>query len=240
MMPLKEWLNSPEIKEIRKKPIGEHFEMEFSRNPFRAIHYRRDLMYSPADGVIVYAKEVSPYNDLVSIKGKPLTVREIIGDSNYKDRSIVVGIMMTVYDVHYNVMPTSGILYYSQLPALKIENLTMTKIEASLLKGEEYNPDDMEYMFYNERQICEIYSPQLRQKYYIAQVADFEVDVIANYYPSGIHLKQGVTFSLVTYGSQVDLIVPIKPYNKYELLVKDKVMWHVEAGIDALVRVVPK
>ena len=42
-------------------------------------------------------------------------------------------------------------------------------------------------------------------------------------------------FSQIRFGSQVDLIIPISPHMRLETLVPDT--YHVEAGIDPLVRI---
>jgi len=240
MEPLNVWLRRKDIQKYRSMPIGEYFSTYFLRDEYRPIYYNRNLMYAPADGIILYAIQVEPDKKIVSIKGKNYTIQDILCDKNYNDESIAIGIFMTYLDVHVNRMPTDGYIHYIRRDSIKIENLTMTKIEAALLEGKQYNPDDMEYMLYNERQICKIYYPEFNMYYYVVQVADLEVDVIANFYPDGEYLVQGSAFSHVRYGSQIDLIVPIKDNLQYDILVKDKTMWHVEAGIDPLVHIKEK
>ena len=238
MKSLKEWLQSEEVRRIREMPISEYCEREFGRDPWRPLHYRPNMLLSPADGVILYSKEVEPDREVVSIKGKELTLKELLMDTNYNQKSIVVGIMMTAYDVHWNRMPSSGFIRFTRKDSLKIENLSMVKIEQALLRSEEPHTSDMEYLFYNERQVCEVRSPLLNQKYYIVQIADLEVNGIANLYESGSYLIQGSKFSFVCFGSQVDLIVPVLKGHKYRILIPEKGLWHVEAGIDPLIEVV--
>ncbi|MEM2260858.1 MAG: phosphatidylserine decarboxylase [Ignisphaera sp.] len=240
MKTLKEWLESPEVKRIKEIPISEYCEKEFLRDPFRPIFYRPNILYSPADGIILYAKEVNPTTDIIDIKGKGLTVRDILCKEDYNERSIVIGIMMTAYDVHHNRMPTSGIIEFVRKDSLRMDNLSMVKVEQAIFQGKEPSTQDMDYIFYNERQICKVYCPHIRQEYYIVQIADLEVDAVSNLYFTGSYLLQGTKFSTVLFGSQVDLVVPIKKYNEYRNLVKDKITYHVEAGIDPLIEVILK
>jgi phosphatidylserine decarboxylase len=89
----------------------------------------------------------------------------------------------------------------------------------------------MGYLFKNERRIVRIYNTRLRERYYIVQIADRDVDVILNW-GIGNHLAQGERFGIVRFGSQVDLIVPLTGQVKYKILAREK--HHVEAAVDKL------
>jgi hypothetical protein len=57
MQPLKEWINSPEVKRLKKESAGEKFGREFFRDPLRSVYLNPEVFYSPADGVVLYAIE---------------------------------------------------------------------------------------------------------------------------------------------------------------------------------------
>ena len=68
----------------------------------------------------------------------------------------------------------------------------------------------------------------------MVQVAERDVDEIANW--GYEHQCQGERFGIVRFGSQVDLVIPLKPNeDRYEILAK--VNYHVVAGVDPIVRV---
>jgi phosphatidylserine decarboxylase len=98
------------------------------------------------------------------------------------------------------------------------------------------NPLNLNYALYNERVKNRIYYPKLNQYYWLIQIADFEVDVIAHFSKPNEFYTQGERFATVRMGSQVDLIIPL--INKkliFEPLAQ--IHSHVEAGIDKLVRI---
>jgi phosphatidylserine decarboxylase len=66
------------------------------------------------------------------------------------------------------------------------------------------------------------------------QIAERDVDEIANW---GLeHQMQGERYGMVRFGSQVDLVIPLKP-NEDRFCILAKVNHHVEAGVDALVEI---
>ena len=55
MLPLKEWLASKEVQEIKKMTGAQKYMKAFFRDPNRPMHIRPELFLAPADGVILYA-----------------------------------------------------------------------------------------------------------------------------------------------------------------------------------------
>jgi len=240
MIPIREWLKSNEVQKLKKMSLKELLEIQFSREPMVPLFYNENVIYSPANGIILYVKELTSIDEIIVIKGKSMKLNELMGEEIKGEHFLIIGIFMTAYDVHVNRMPTSGFLTYKRLDSLKIENLSMIKVEESILNGNYFNFDDMDYLFYNERILNKIFSPIINQEYYIVQIADAEVNMIVPFFQSGTYLIQSDAFAQVRFGSQVDLIIPMKKDKNYECLIKDKILFHVEAGIDPLVKVQPK
>jgi len=237
---LQDWLRSPEVQRLRKLPLKELLEKEFNREPFNPIYSNCNIFYSPASGVILYAKEVELDRGIISIKGKELTIEELLKSKMPKGKYLVIGIFMTIYDVHINKMPTSGFINSQRIEPLRIENIPMIKLEQTICGGFDKLSDwsnYMEYLFYNERVINRIYNSDYNLTYYIVQIADMEVNVISQFYKNDMFLPQGINFSQVRLGSQVDLIIPIKDNLDYINLVKDKIGYHIEAGEDVLIEI---
>jgi phosphatidylserine decarboxylase len=139
------------------------------------------------------------------------------------------------FDVHVNRVPTSGYLTkIHRTPYLFTHNFSMMLEQEDLMHGKGSHPDDMGYMFPNERCITGVYAPKIKTHYFIVQIAERDVDEICNW--GYEHHVQGERFGLVRFGSQVDLVIPLNTNNKYEMLAK--VNHHVFAGTDPLVKVI--
>lgn len=227
---LKQWVK--EDAEPIKKLMTSHPE-QFFRDPVRPIYHNEDYFYSPADGVILYTFNGDVKDKLFEVKGKNFTIKELTG-LELTGEFIVVGVFMTQCDVHINRMSYPGYLSYWQLPPIKTKNLPMLHEEEDLLKGVvKYN--DMDYMFYNERVINKVRT-KLGFDYYIVQMGDYDVDTITPFFiEQNKFVQQNNRFSMIRFGSQVDLIVPIVKGFEYKILAKKTE--HVEAGIDTLIEI---
>ena len=237
MQEITEWMNRPDIRDLRKLTVKDLYATDFNRDPNRPLLYNPMQFKSPADGFIIYSKIVDPGMTILSIKGGRYTVNNLLR-LEMKVPCLVVGIFMTLYDVHVNRMPTSGFLDYWPLEALKAENQTMSPLEMDILTTLTTPNKDLKYNLYNERKINRVYSNDLQQPYYMVQMADFEVDVIAQYYKPKSFIEQGKRFAVIKNGSQVDLIIPfINPKIDFINLVDKSLGKHIEAGLDVVVQV---
>ena len=233
---IKEFLNRLDIKEIRKHDMGKLMAEDFFRDPCRHITINDDLFLAPADGVVLYAHpEVKPDQDL-EIKGKNFTLKDMLAYPEYAENSLVVGIFMTSLDVHINRIPFSAyFIDRFETNFIYTHNISMILVENELLFEFGYDKKSLGYLTSNEKKVSVFYAPTIKSRYYIVQVGDKDIDVVLNW-GHGRHLHQGIRFGAIRYGSQVDLVIPLKKGNKYEVLVKP--LDHVEAGIDPIVRVV--
>jgi phosphatidylserine decarboxylase len=210
----------------------------FFRDPPRPTYVDHEYFFSPADGVILYQKIVDPSESIVEIKGKNYTVKEILGDSTYNKRSLVIGIFMTFADVHINRVPYGGILRYERKDPIESTNLPMLALEKDIL-NKVINPNNMEYLKNNERMVNTIYSPSLDYTYKVVQIADEDVDVISHFtQEQNESYAQNDRFSLIRWGSQCDLVLPLDSRYDFELCLDDHM--HIEGGIDKLVKIIFK
>ena len=70
---------------------------------------------------------------------------------------------------------------------------------------------------------------------HLVQIADEDVNVIAPFTNSQNDIfAQNERFSLIRWGSQVDLVLPLDDRFDFELCLEDAM--HVQAGVDKLVR----
>lgn len=235
---LREWLNT-EVKEVSTKPLRWLSEQYFFRDPARPMFSNSNFFYPPADGIILYAKQVSPDQSIIDIKGKPYSLKTAMRDNDYDKESLVIGIFMTFYDVHINRLPYAGRLSYKELESINTYNYPMIDVEKDIINDIPSFTNNAEYLFNNQRVLNRIYNMDLQQYYYVLQIADYDVDCITPYrLKQNQPLVQNQRFSQIRYGSQVDLIIPLSERFEFESLID--VGMHVEAGIDPLVKVTSK
>jgi len=229
---LEDWLNG-EVRELQKLPVGELSNTFFFRDPLRPNYIDYEHFYSPADGTILYQKVVQPDESVVEIKGMNYTLKDVMGDSDYNKPSLVIGIFMSFYDVHINRIPYGGILKYKHLEPIESTNKPMLAVEKDIL-NKVINPNNMDYLKYNERMFNQVYVPSLDYTYYLIQIADEDVNVIAPFKHQMDLVAQNERFSLIRWGSQVDLVLPLDERFDFELVLDDAM--HVNAGLDKLVK----
>lgn len=232
---LEDWLES-DVEELTKLPVGELSNTFFFRDPIRPNFIDYQHFYSPADGTILYQKFVEDANDpIIEIKGVNYTLQDVLQDKEYNQPSLVIGIFMSFYDVHINRIPYAGTLSYKPLDPIESMNKPMLATEKDILDMA-INPNNMEYLKYNQRMRNTIYSAKLDYKYHLVQIADEDVNVIAHFVNFQKEpMCQNERFSLIRWGSQVDLVLPLDPRFDFEVLLDDEM--HVEAGLDKLVKI---
>tara|TARA_B100001094_G_scaffold209348_1_gene203279 strand:+ start:573 stop:1292 length:720 start_codon:yes stop_codon:yes gene_type:complete len=230
---LEDWLNG-EVKELSKMSVGELSNTFFFRDPIRPTYIDNEHFYSPADGTILYQKIVLPDEQVLEIKGIDYTIQDVMGDKNYNQPSLVIGIFMSFYDVHINRIPYSGVIKYNRLEPIESTNKPMLAVEKDIL-NKVINPNNMDYLKYNERMLNKIYNSSLDYTYYIIQIADEDVNVIAPFKQQEDLCTQNERFSLIRWGSQVDLVLPLDDRFTFELLLKETM--HVNAGLDQLIKI---
>lgn len=233
-MPVAEWVRQ-DVRRARRHPLKWLSETYFFRDPVRGTCTDPDHFFAPADGILLYQRDLAPEEPLCEIKGCPYTLREAMRMPDLRGRCLVIGIFMTLYDVHVNRVPYSGLLSYRELPPIQSHNQPMLAVEQALLHGHPFPSDDADYLLLNQRMLNTVRVARLGLSYRMLQIADYDVATILPF-----HLRQNQPvfqnqrFSQIRFGSQVDLILPCQPAYAYELLQPDG--YHVQAGIDPLIR----
>jgi phosphatidylserine decarboxylase len=232
---LQDWLKT-EVDPFRGKSVSWLSQFHFFRDPIRPAYSDMSYMFSPADGVILYQREVRPDEAIVDIKGRPYSLRDALRDPDFASPSLVIGIFMTFFDVHVNRVPYPGQLSYKELDPIDTNNHPMLDVEKSIFDDLRIPVDSLEYLHHNQRVVNRIYSSELGQTYYVLQIADYDVDCITPFdLKQNQAAGQGERFSMIRYGSQVDLIVPLS--SRFDLKILQNTTDHVEAGIDPLIKV---
>jgi phosphatidylserine decarboxylase len=232
---LKEWVET-DVEFQKGKPLKWIAEEHFFRDPSRPLFSDSAYFFAPADGIIIYQRHVQPTDCIVDIKGKAYSLRRAMQDDAFDKPCLVIGIFMTMYDVHINRLPYAGLLSYKQLDPISTFNHPMLDVEHSLVDDLTIDHSKAEYLHTNQRMINRVYAPDLRQYYYVLQIADYDVDCITPFnLNQNVLVAQNERFSQIRFGSQVDLIVPLSEH--YGLETMQETGTHVEAGIDPLIRI---
>jgi phosphatidylserine decarboxylase len=235
---VEQWVET-EVRPFRGRPPSWLYQNHFFRDPGRPVTSDPGFFLSPADGIVLYGRLADPDESVLDIKGKTYSIRDTLRDPQYGRRSVVIGIFMTIYDVHVNRVPFPGRLCYRLLDAIDSLNRPMLEMEHALLRQLRISPETAGYLHHNQRMVNRIDAPTIGQSYFVVQIADYDIDSITPFeLRQNRPVHQGKRFSQIRYGSQVELIVPLSSRFDFELMQPSGV--HVEAGIDPLLAVRPR
>ncbi len=162
----------------------------FYRDPERSPPAREDVIVSPADGEVVYVREVEDGRVPVSTKhGRDYALQELTGTPLTSEDAYVIGIGMSFLDVHVNRAPIAGrIVLRRHFPGLF----------GSLR--------DPEMVFRNERATTIIEHGGLQVA--VVQIASRLVRQIASFVGENEQVALGQRIGVIRLGSQVDVVVP--------------------------------
>lgn len=162
----------------------------FYRDPERKIPSDKNCIVSPADGRIIYIREIKKGTIPNAIKGRSniklseLAKTDILDGENY-----LIGIMMTLLDVHVNRAPISGKIVLNKHFHGKFLSL---KNRSSVTE--------------NERNTIVFNAGSMLVG--IVQIASKQVRKIVSYIAEGDDVQLGQRVGAILLGSQVDVILP--------------------------------
>ncbi len=167
------------------------FIYRFFRNPSRDITSDPDEFVSPADGRIIYIKELEKGQIPVSVKKHRLAgIEEITKTSLTGQPCYLIGIAMTLFDVHMNRAPIGGkVILVKHTPG---EYLGLNNPESTIL---------------NERNTIVIQ----REDGIMAAVVQIAARYVRRCIISvseGEIVEHGSIIGRIRWGSQADLIIP--------------------------------
>src|ERR1041385_9494597 len=235
---LQNWLEE-DVEPLQDKSVAWLSQFHFFRDPVRPTYSDLSYFFSPADGIILYQRQVRPDEAIVSIKGKDYSLRDALRDPHFDAECLVIGIFMTFLDVHVNRIPFPGQLSYKELDPIDTYNYPMIEVEKGLFDELRIPIESMDYLHQNQRMVNRIYASELGLNYYVLQIAAYDVDCVTPFdLKQNQPAAQGERFSAIRYGSQVDLIVPLS--SKFDFTTMQKVDDHVESGLDPLIKLTRK
>jgi phosphatidylserine decarboxylase len=150
----------------------------FFRDPIRSVPQSKDLIISPADGLVTMIQQVAP-------------PRELVGEGALGSEPLIrVSIFMSVFDVHINRAPIAGTISRVVYIAGKFLN-------ASLDKASEEN----------ERQHILVAGPDGTMVGF-TQIAGLVARRIMPFIKQGDMVAAGQRVGLIRFGSRVDVYLP--------------------------------
>ncbi len=162
----------------------------FSRDPERVPPETEGVILSPADGRVIYVKELEDESHFVSIKaGTRYPLEELIQTPWPFKGGRLIGIEMNVLDVHVNRAPIDGeVTYYRRIkggfPGLGKPNAEVRSQRAATIL------DNGSIMVG------------------VVQIASRFVRGIVSYVKEGQRVQIGQRIGMIRFGSQVDLVIP--------------------------------
>jgi phosphatidylserine decarboxylase len=150
----------------------------FFRDPIRSVPQGKDLIISPADGLVTMIQQVPP-------------PRELVGEGALgPDPLIRVSIFMSVFDVHINRAPIAGTI-------ARVVYIAGKFVNASLDKASEEN----------ERQHLLVIAPDGTMVGF-TQIAGLVARRIMPFVKTGDMVAAGQRVGLIRFGSRVDVYLP--------------------------------
>lgn len=196
----------------------------FFRNPDRAVPSSEGIV-SPADGTVVYVKEVNPGEEVMVIKQGVAAKIEDIARSEISSPKLLIGTFMSPFDVHYNRAPVPGRIESIRHYPSTSGNLAMTWMHLrTLLRLEPYYKNSM-HLLQNERTVTRIVGRFRGDEIscYVVQIGGGHVNGIDSFLPVGSDVRKGEVFGMIRMGSQVDVILPRLPAMHVKVRPGDKV-----------------
>jgi phosphatidylserine decarboxylase len=180
----------------------------FYRDPERMAPDGEGLIVSPAEGDVIYVREARGGMLPVSTKrGRELPLPELTRTPLRHRDAVVVGIAMSFMDVHVNRAPVAGRIAMQRHFAGSFGSLRVS---------------DM--VFENERTTTVIEQDELQVV--VVQIASRLVRQIKSFVHEGDAVALGQRIGVIRFGSQVDLVLPLRP----DLQVMVQPGDHVRAG----------
>ncbi len=188
------------------------FFYRFFRNPNRVIPGEMNDIVSPADGRVIYIKELEANQIPVTIKKKRVaSIQEITKTDILEQPCYLIGIAMTLFDVHYNRAPIDGkVIMVKHTPGTSIG---LNTPESTLT---------------NERNTT-VFQREDGVMAGVVQIAARGVNRCIVMSKEGDVLKRGEIFGKIRWGSQADLVIP----RNCEILVREGEQVHAGSTIIA-------
>jgi phosphatidylserine decarboxylase len=176
------------------------FYLYFHRNPKRDIVSDDRAVLSPADGTIVYIKEIQRGTIIESVKQKKrMRLTELLDIKDADSSSAIgyiIGIELRLFDVHVTRAPITGVKLFDHHVSGRIVSMG--------------NPD---FEYINDRETVLLQKNDYQTKgtaslrIAVVQIATFLTRTVKSYVREKTRIIQGEPLGMIQLGSQVDLVL---------------------------------
>lgn len=230
--PLYKWRK--QVKRTIEKYSLDYLSSEYCfRDPIRPIKNNHDIVYSPADGIVIDISTVDSAESLIYTKMGQVCLSTLCHNMIDTGEYTCITIFLTFYDPHIIRMPLKGIISRIDLPPFYVADKPMIDFENTIMneKISEINRNEVSGFAYNQRVLFEIVSRSLKRKLYLLLTADYDIDTIVNFFSERHRpICQNHRIAQIRYGSMATLIIPSEA--GFSLCVKE--LDHIESGIDPI------
>ena len=183
----------------------------FFRDPDRNSPQVENTILSPADGKVIYIKEIINGEFPLAVKGKnKIPLSDFINDEFIADKGLQIGIAMSFLHVHVNRSPVKG----------KVKKIIRVPGAFNSLKH-------IKSLLENERVFTQIDSADVNVG--MVQIASRLVRRIISYKKEDEMIGKGERIGIIKFGSQVDLLVDTSTLKDVDVEVE--VGQEVKAGL---------
>jgi phosphatidylserine decarboxylase len=186
------------------------FYLFFHRNPKRDIITDDRAVLSPADGSIVYIKEIEQGSILESVKKKShMRLTELLNHTDADSASAtgyIIGIELRLFDVHVTRAPITGVKLLDHHVSGRIVSMNTPGFESI---------NDRETVLLRQDTIPNESHPL---QIAVVQIATVLTRTMRSFVREKTHVTQGELIGMIRLGSQVDLVIYSKDVG---LLVKE-------------------
>ncbi len=196
----------------------------FFRNPDRKIP-ETECMVSPADGTVVYVKEIKSSADVIVIKqGIAATVKDIVRE-DVESPKLLIGIFMSPFNVHHNRAPLGGTIERITHHEPRAGNTHMGPMQLRTLFNLPPLYENSRHIVENERRVTRIRGTFKGEELrcYVVQIAGKTVSGIDSFRTEGATVEKGEVFGMIRIGSQVDVVLPQRSHMQIKVRPGDKV-----------------
>jgi phosphatidylserine decarboxylase len=180
----------------------------FYRDPERRIPEGDDLIVSPADGRVMYVREVEAGEVVSDKQGRRIRISELAKTDLGDVRGRLVGIYMSPFDVHFNRAPIGGeirTVHHHRTPA-NLPMVDLWEYVSFTLFRKAVDLFAAPFHLENERLTMQIRNGRL--SCVLILIADQFVNKISRYFDEAQHVLKGDKISFIARGSQTDLLIP--------------------------------
>jgi phosphatidylserine decarboxylase len=176
------------------------FYLYFHRDPKREIAFDENALLSPADGQVVYVKEIQKGEIIESVKKRNrMKLAELLDVTNDNVQTnavngFIIGIELRLFDVHITRAPVTG-----------------TKILDHHVSGKIVSMNNPLFEYINDRETVVLaqHNENAGSSVPIAvvQIATFITRTVKSFVREKTQIQQGERIGMIRLGSQVDVVI---------------------------------